>query len=183
MLTMIKSKNISKLKIAIVLPIIMGAVFFFACNEDSPDTSNLLEEVVVVSKADENAEVINSGQGGEATSENTYSNEVYEEVYFNAEVMPKFNGGEADEFRLFIAKNLKYPEEALKNKIEGRVYVQFDIDKEGNLINAKVVRGVHHSLDEEALRVTNISPKWEPAMNKGETVRTRFTFPIVFKLK
>ena len=83
---------------------------------------------------------------------------------------------------MFIAKNLMYPKDAQKKNIEGKVFVQFDIDREGNLTNAIIVRGVHSSLDNEALRVTNLSPKWEPGTVEEKPVNVRFTFPITFKL-
>ena len=105
------------------------------------------------------------------------------EILFVAEVMPKFQGKGADEFRLFIQKNLKYPEEAQKQEIDGRVFVSFVIDKNGNVRNVKIERGVHSALDEEAIRVVKLSPKWEPGKNEGEFANVQYTFPIVFKLK
>ncbi|HAF30175.1 MAG TPA: hypothetical protein DCG75_14130 [Bacteroidales bacterium] len=174
MLTMMKSKNISKIKIALAIPLIVIAIFMFA---------NPVEFVKASGNAKEKTQIAQIQDTSASYSQKTIKEEKFEgDVYFNADVMPTFQGTDSDSFRLFIQENLRYPEEAQKNKIEGRVFVQFDIDEEGNLTNAMIVRGVHPSLDKEALRVTNLSPKWQPAMDKGEKVRIRFTFPIVFKM-
>lgn len=174
MLTMMKSKNSSKIKIALAIPLVIVALFLFANPVEFVKASvNTKEKLQIAEKQDTSAII----------SEKIKEEELFEgEIYFTAEVMPKFQGKKSDAFRFFIQKNLRYPEEAQKDSIEGRVFIQFEIDKEGNLINAEVVRGVHSSLDNEALRVTNLSPKWEPAIDNGEKVRVRFTFPIVFKL-
>ena len=91
--------------------------------------------------------------------------------------------GGIDAFRQMISDNLNYSEDAQTNGIEGRVYVQFIINKEGNLVEAKVLKGVHPSLDKEALRVVNLSEKWKPGTWHGEIVNMSFTFPVVFVLK
>lgn len=110
-------------------------------------------------------------------------NVTLDEVFYKVDVMPKFNGGDSDNFRQFIQEKLKYPEDAQTKKITGKVYVEFVIDKEGNIVNAKVIRGVSPSLDAEALRVVNLSPKWEPGQNGGKAVNVSYTMPIVFALK
>ena len=105
------------------------------------------------------------------------------EVFFRVEDMPTFQGQSSDAFRTYIQQNLSYPVIAQENGISGRVYVQFDIGPDGNVINAVVVRGVDPSLDKEALRVVRSSPKWTPGKQRGRPVRVRFTFPIVFQLQ
>jgi len=106
-----------------------------------------------------------------------------EEVFYVVEDMPTFNGGDAaQEFRHYIAQNLKYPENAAKKGIDGRVIVQFMINTEGKVANAVVVRGADADLDKEALRVVNSSPKWTPGKQRGKKVNVLFTFPINFVL-
>ncbi|MCL3781939.1 M56 family peptidase [Prolixibacteraceae bacterium JC049] len=83
----------------------------------------------------------------------------------------------------WIHERVKYPEEAYKQGIQGKVYVKFVIDKEGNVTKAKVIKGAHKILDAEALRVTKLMPKWTPAKKDGKAVNCEFTFPIAFKLK
>lgn len=106
-----------------------------------------------------------------------------EEVFFVAEDMPTFNGKEASlGFREYIAKNLKYPDIAAENGIQGTVYVQFVVEPSGNVSNVKVLRGVDPSLDKEAVRMVQSSPKWAPGKQRGKAVRVAFTFPIKFQL-
>ncbi|WP_320054282.1 energy transducer TonB [uncultured Acetobacteroides sp.] len=106
-----------------------------------------------------------------------------EEVFFIAEDMPLFNGKDAsDSFREYVAKNLKYPDVAAENGIQGTVYIQFVVEPSGAVSNVKVLRGVDPSLDKEAVRIVQGSPKWTPGKQRGKPVRVSFTFPITFKL-
>ena len=98
------------------------------------------------------------------------------------EDMPEFNGESFNEFRNFIASNLKYPEEAADMSIQGTVFVQFAIDLNGKVVDAKITKGVDPLLDNEALRVVNLSPYWRPGMQKGVPIKVQFTFPISFTL-
>jgi protein TonB len=107
-----------------------------------------------------------------------------EEVAFIiVEDMPKFQGGDQNTFRAWIQSNLKYPEIAAENGISGKVFVNFVVNKNGDVVDAKVVRGVDPSLDQEALRVVRSSPKWTPGKQRGKPVKVQFTFPIVFVLQ
>ena len=175
MLTMMKSNKSSKIKLLLATPIILIALFLFAnpvefvkANNDFKTTTELIQiqDTSDVEKVETQGDVKGDGK-----------------VYFNVDVMPKFQGKESDAFRNYIAQNLVYPSEAAKNKIQGKVYIQFDVDAEGNVKNVEVVRGADPLLDAEALRVTKSSPKWEPGIEKGKPVTVRFTFPIVFALK
>jgi TonB family protein len=112
---------------------------------------------------------------------------IEENVYLIVETMPKFGGKNSlsessESFREFLQKNVVYPEEAKAKKIKGRVYVTFIVDKEGYIKSAKVIRGVHSALDQEALRVILSSPRWEPGKEKGKPVNVTFTMPIIFEL-
>jgi len=106
-------------------------------------------------------------------------------VYFTVEKMPKFKdkANKLKNFNDYIEKEMQYPQEALNKNIEGRVYVQFTVGKNGYVKDAKVVRGVHPALDQEALRIVYSSPKWEPGTQKGKAVDVIFTFPIIFKIE
>ncbi len=103
-------------------------------------------------------------------------NEVYKGVQTKPE--PGFN------LAAYFSKNLKYPEEAMKNKIEGRVVVEFVVERDGSLSAFKVVRGkgLGHGIPEEAIRVMSIMPKWKPATQSGVIVRAYFNLPLDFKL-
>lgn len=104
--------------------------------------------------------------------------DVYEEV----EQMPEYPGGQ-DSMKSFVAKNVKYPPKAIKNEIQGKVFVGFIIDESGNVTNAKIIRSVDIDLDKEALRVVNMMEKWTPGKEKGKIVKVKYTLPISFALK
>ncbi len=94
-----------------------------------------------------------------------------EQVFTIVEDMPLFNGKPAEEgFREYVGKNTQYPAVAQENGISGRVFVEFTINQRGELVDAKVVRPVDPSLDNEALRVVRSSPKWTPGKQLGKTV-------------
>lgn len=105
-----------------------------------------------------------------------------DEVFMVAEQMPEFPGG-MKELLKFLQNNLKYPENAMKNNVQGRVIVQFVVEKDGTLTEFKVARSVDPDLDAEALRVLQIMPKWKPGMQMGKIVRVKFTVPVSFKLQ
>ncbi|BDX37875.1 protein TonB [Tenuifilaceae bacterium CYCD] len=100
------------------------------------------------------------------------------------EEMPTFGEGGIDQFRNeYIGKNLKYPDVAAENGIQGRVYINFVVEPDGRVTNVKVVRGVDPSLDKEAVRVVSSSPKWKAGKQRGKPVRVQFTIPIIFVLQ
>jgi len=96
---------------------------------------------------------------------------------------PKFNNGGIENFLDFVYSEIKYPAIAIENQIQGRVYVEFIIDKYGELTNIKVVRSVDKSLDEEVLRVIKLSPKWIPGKQRGNPVNVTVSLPVIFKIK
>ena len=98
------------------------------------------------------------------------------------EQMPQFPGGLA-ELMKFLGQNVRYPEEAHKNNIQGRVIVTFVVEKDGSISEAHVAKSVDPLLDAEALRVVNYMPNWIPGRQNGEPVRVKYTVPITFKLQ
>jgi len=106
-----------------------------------------------------------------------------EEVFLVVEEMPSFGSGDTNDFRSWVNSNMKYPDVAAENGIQGRVYIQFVVEADGRLTNVKVIRGVDPSLDKEAVRVISSSPKWNPGKQRGKPVRVSYTFPITFVLQ
>ena len=104
-----------------------------------------------------------------------------EKVYEVIEDMPNFPGGQG-ELMKYLRNNIKYPAEAQKKKIEGRVIVTFVVDKKGRVVNPMVERSVHPLLDAEALRVIKRMPKWKAGKVNGEPVNVKYRLPITFKL-
>ncbi|MGQ1786808.1 MULTISPECIES: TonB family protein [unclassified Saccharicrinis] len=105
-----------------------------------------------------------------------------ERVYFIVEEMPTFPGGSMGALKLFVHSQLKYPVIAQEKGIQGRVYVSFIIDESGMIKNPKIARGVHPSLDYEALRVLHLSPRWTPGRQNGKPVSVSYTVPFNFVL-
>lgn len=112
--------------------------------------------------------------GGEEVSDEVPVFQVVEE-------MPEFPGGMGECLK-FLGKNIKYPVEAQKAGVQGKVIVQFVVEKDGNIANPKVVRSIDPDLDGEAIRVISIMPKWKPGMQKGQPVRVKYTVPVTFRL-
>lgn len=113
---------------------------------------------------------------------NEKQNDVEAQVFYIVEKMPEFPGGETA-LRSFIANTIKYPEIAMKNGIQGKVYVTFIVGSDGSVKDAKIARGVDPSLDIEALRVVNLLPIWKPGYQKGVAVNVSYTVPINFALQ
>ncbi len=105
-----------------------------------------------------------------------------DKLYDVVEVMPEYPGGMVAMMR-FLQDNVQYPFKAAKQNINGRVVVQFIVEKDGRVGHAKIARSVHPLLDEEALRVVRLMPKWTPGKQKGKPVRVKFNIPITFRLK
>ncbi len=106
-----------------------------------------------------------------------------EQVIFEVvETMPEFPGGQAALMQ-YLAKNIKYPTIAQENGTQGRVIVQFVVNRDGSIVDAKVVRSVDPYLDKEALRVVGTMPKWKPGMQRGKPVRVKYTLPVMFRLQ
>jgi periplasmic protein TonB len=106
-----------------------------------------------------------------------------EAIFVIVEDMPSFQGGDINKFREFINKNLRYPEIAAENGIQGRVILSFVVEPNGNVSNVRILRGVDPALDREAIRVVESSPKWKPGMQRGKPVRVSFNIPIIFVLQ
>ncbi len=104
-----------------------------------------------------------------------------EDVYDISEVEPSFPGG-PEEMAKWIQKKVKYPTEAAEMGEQGIVYVEFVVNTDGSIANVEVRKGVSESLDNEALRVVKMMPKWIPGVQDGKKVRVSFTLPISFKL-
>lgn len=104
------------------------------------------------------------------------------EIFTVVEQMPEFPGGAAEMTR-FIQKNIKYPMMARESDIQGRVYINFVVEPDGSVSNVTVMRGIGGGCDEEAVRIVNMMPKWNPGKQRGIAVRCSFTVPIVFRLQ
>lgn len=105
-----------------------------------------------------------------------------QKVFDVVEQMPEYPGGIQALFE-YLSQNVKYPADAEKQKIEGRVIANFVVETDGSISNVEVFRPVFPSLDAEAVRVLSAMPKWKPGMQSGKVVRVKYTVPISFNLK
>ena len=102
-------------------------------------------------------------------------------VFDVVEVMPQYPGGQIAMLK-YLMENIKYPEQAMKEGIQGRVTVRFIVEKDGSISDVKPVLSVHPLLNKEAVRVVKSMPKWSPGKQNGKPVRVRFNVPVMFKL-
>ena len=111
-----------------------------------------------------------------------FKKEEAEEIFIQVEQMPEFPGG-MHALMSYINRSVRYPALAQENGIHGKVYVQFVVNADGSVSGAKILRGVHASLDQEALRVVNSLPRWKPGKQGGIPVRVSFQLPVNFVLQ
>lgn len=117
-----------------------------------------------------------------ASAQKTVVSQSNQNVYDVVEQMPEYPGG-MEAMIEFLSTNVKYPEDAIKQNIGGRVMVMFVIEPDGSVTNVRVAKKVFPSLDAEAVRVVKTMPKWKPGKEKGRAVRVNFTIPVIFSIK
>ena len=105
-----------------------------------------------------------------------------DQPFLRAETMPTFQGGDLNTFRNWVQSNVRFPQIALENGIQGRVTLTFVIEKDGSLTNIQVLQTPDRSLSEEAVRVLSKSPKWTPGKQRNQTVRVKYTLPVDFRV-
>jgi TonB family protein len=210
MMSKIKSSKIAITKIAFGLLVATALIVAFACEQKESVISkkNQIDRVVKVTLSGEllkfdgdSADIeklisIISKNGNSVSYKDSSGQKVLmkiqtptpqmkiegEEVFYIVEEMPEYPGGEMA-LRQYMATAVKYPDDAVKKGIQGKVYVTFVVSKDGTVADAKIARGVDPSLDTEALRVVNNLPKWKPGKQKGQAVNVSYTVPINFKLQ
>lgn len=179
MMTKKQSKRSAGLKLLLFLPVTALLIVCFTFSY----AQQVIEEVTV-KETKELAEVETVTEVSVAieTIETQEQVKEKEEVFTVVEDMPSFPGGD-NEFYKFLAKNIKYPAEAQKKGIEGRVYLSYVVEKDGSLSEIKILRGIGYGLDKEAIRVVQSMPKWIPGEQRGQVVRVQYNLPIKFSLK
>ncbi|WP_375561740.1 energy transducer TonB [Bernardetia sp. OM2101] len=150
-------------------------------NHIEVDDIDFNNEFIEINMEELEVEIENIVSDVKGIDEKNFQKEEEEELFIFVEEPAVFEGG-MDNFYKYVSKNLKYPKEAKKQGIEGRIFLQFVVDKDGSLTDIKVAKGVGFGLDEEAKRVLRACPKWKPARQRGKIVKVRMSIPIVFKL-
>lgn len=195
-----RSNPWNRVKVLLTVPVAAVAVVAFA----TPKAESLSREIehesdaivssVVKSTSDKAALVAQGKTSGEETvnakgraDDTLIANDIQrmtstdDDVYEVVEKMPAFPGGMA-ELMKYLRSNVRYPVEAHKAGIQGRVVVSFVVNKDGTVKDAKIVRSVDKSIDAEALRVISAMPKWQPGYQDGKAVSVRYTVPVTFRL-
>jgi protein TonB len=142
-----------------------------------PDEEEIEEEIEI----DLDVEMTEETVIEEVVFEDAPEEEEADQIFTIVEDQPTPNGGMAA-FYQFVQKKLKYPAQARRMGIEGKVFVQFVVDKDGTLTDVQAVKGIGAGCDEEAVRVLKSAPKWKPGKQRGRSVRVRMILPITFKL-
>ncbi len=158
-----KRKSQTIIKTLLGVPLMLLIVFVVSCSTEV----NEVEVLEVEAKEVKETEEVKEEQS---------------QIFTVVEQMPAFKGGDAARIK-YLSENIKYPEEARKNGIQGRVFVTFVVEEDGSISDVKLLRGIGTGCDAEAIRVIENMPKWEPGKQRGEVVRVQFNMPIMFKLK
>jgi len=171
MMTKTQSKKFARLKMLLVIPMtaLLILCFTFSFNKNligqsSTKTTELIKAESVVD-----------------LTQDVKKDQTPNHVFTIVETDAEYVGGEKARIA-FLSKNIKYPEEARKNGIQGRVYVTFVVEKDGSLTDVQVTRGIGYGCDDEAVRVIKLMPNWIPGKQRGEPVRVQFNLPIRFSL-
>ena len=159
-----------------------GVILFRIKEKSKTEILNALTKLAKEKDADEPLKVNIKYEGIKEHSINAQQSTLTgDEVFQVVEEQPMFPGG-MQELMKYLQKEMKYPKEAQDKGIQGRVIVQFVVNKDGSICEANVVKSVDPLLDAEALRVVNAMPHWTPGKQRGELVRVRFTIPVAFHL-
>jgi TonB family protein len=154
----------ASLKMLLAIPLAVALIFMFSCK----DRGQAAREATPAVKA--------APSGAEA--------EASDEVFKLVDQMPVFrNDTTYKELTQWLGKNVKYPAEAVSKEIQGRVFVQFIVDEQGNVKDPKVIMGVDPLLDQAALEVVSGMPPWSPGIKGGKPVKVYMKVPISFVLK
>lgn len=111
----------------------------------------------------------------------TESDTVAAEIFDSVEVQPVFPGGTGEMYK-YLAENIRYPQDAQDQGIQGKVYAKFVVKKDGSIGDVEIVRGVHPLLDNETIRVIKAMPNWTPGIQRGKNVNVWYTLPINYKI-
>lgn len=145
-------------------------------------TENKLNGEFKVFYRNGNLKRVEQWQNGEWQNGECFDEQGNKTQYCSYQEMAEYIGGVTELYK-FIGQTLVYPKDAMRDEIQGVVYVSFIIDTDGSVINPKIIKSVEKKLDDEALRIVNQMPKWKPGKFEGELVKTEFALPVNFKLE
>ena len=179
-------KKSQSLTIRSILAIFIASIFLISscewCESDKDTTKDNQTDTETVSGDATQAEETGDEASDTETMEGEEGEDVADDDIFTVvDQMPEYPGGE-EALMQYLADNIKYPEQAVKEGIEGQVFVGFIIQPTGNVDHIKVLKGIGGGCDEEAIRVVSEMPNWKPGYEKGVAVMVEYNVPISFKL-
>ena len=142
-----------------------------------PDEEEIEEEIEV----DLDVEITEDEAIEEIITEEAPEEEDVDQIFNIVEQQAEFKGG-MQKFYEYVGKKMKYPSQARRMGIEGKVFVQFVVERDGSITDVQAIRGIGAGCDEEAIKVIRESPKWNPGKQRGRAVRVRRVIPITFRL-
>jgi periplasmic protein TonB len=156
-----------------VPPVVVDSVL----PQEQPQTAT---DEILAQQSTENIETGGSGTGNDLlTGQDGVETD---NAFFIVEVMPSFKGGDINKFREWVMRRTNYPQAAVDNRIEGKVYLTFIVETDGSVSNVTIVKGVDPLIDVEAVRTIQSSPKWSPGLQRGQPVRVRYSMSLSFTL-
>jgi TonB family protein len=170
MMTKQKTKNVALFKLLLIAPLTALLFFVFSCSQEDKDLVPVENKI----ETDKVAPVDNFKSGDDLIEEDP--------IFVVVEDMPTFNGGNINAFREWVQRRVTYPQIAIDNGIQGKVFIMFVVETDGTVTNVNIMRGVDPSLDNEALRVVNESSLWKPGKQRDKPVRVRFSITVNFQL-
>lgn len=177
MMTKAKSGKLSGLKFLALLPAFAAMFMLFSCTNELMDEEETRsnKELILMETPDTDIKPVSAPPVKSFIPEG-------EEVFYVVETMPTFQGGDLNKFKDWVQSNVKYPEIAAQNGIQGKVFVQFIVNREGNVGDIWIVRGVDPALDNEVIKAIGNSPSWTPGSQRNEAANVRFSMQINFAL-
>lgn len=174
MMTKKENRKVSKWILMAFMTLVIISPLAISCSMDEAQPEEIKKEASV----EKSTETQNPPQ--EVVSEEKTSTE--DPIFMVVEVMPQFPGGEKAMYA-YIGENVEYPAAAKEAGVQGRVFVEFIVEKDGSITNIKTMEGIGSGCDEAAMKVFKSMPNWTPGKQRGENVRVQFRMPISFKLK
>jgi TonB family protein len=173
-----KTSEWAKSRILLAVPIITVLLLCFGCKVNSQDANESTNETAIDGVLKETPEIV------EGTTDNQDDIDIDEKLFeaFEVEVSPEYPGGMEALYK-FLGETLIYPMEAREKGIQGKVYVQFIVKKDGSVGHVKIARGLDKLCDEECIRVMKLMPKWTPGKQNGKAVAVNYILPVMFTLK
>ncbi len=172
-------KSQKRMSVKILLTALALSLTLFACNNASQPAQKKVPKVITITK---DKKITSRDEISPSQKKAIVAQVDTSHVFRIVEKMPKFPGG-TKKLLNYLATHIKYPAEARKAKIQGRVFVNFIVEKDGSISHVNVLKGIGHGCDKEAVQAVENMPRWIPGLQKGKPVRVSYNLPVKFSLQ